>query len=498
MKMKLVRRIGHEQVEQQKEDEHKMSNDSENNGWEDMVQYSLDENGLKEVNSEGDKNMKVVNGNGGLSNEELEEMERMKVIAMEKMGNLDLVKKDNSDSKDSNEDSGKDNGNQEDKGVNNVNNVVNMSMMPSLSNKTRMEGEDKETEEPIFIFENCVQIPKGDGTFKYQTLASAATIGKLWDDLILEYQGNLQRGYKLNTKGEEVAIYSQKHVKEILESALTQKLNGGVITLNILDTVPINFDKENRTISIAPNQKLQILDGQHRIRSFSFWNRKFLKSPSSCISPEEFFMPILIEHASENNAKLIFSEYATKFLRISNSRSLFLDVDSNINKIARKIMNESLSTKVEVVSNTIKKNSGKIITFSVLTKGVSAFKPATPKECDVIGNFLCLYWSELIELFPKLMGDVSSEIRNSERAKSFANESMFQIAYHYLAKILIDDKDWKGKLKRLTMDNFLSRDNELWIKNITRNQGKIVNTSSTQSFVTQNIIDWCTKDVEKK
>jgi hypothetical protein len=358
----------------------------------------------------------------------------------------------------------------------------------------RPKKEDKEKEFE-FIFEDVTQIPKGNDNFKYQTLASSATLGKLWTDGVLEYQGNIQRGYKLNSKNEEVPVFSSKHVKEILESALTQKLNGGVITLNILDTIPINYDEENRTISIPLGQKLQILDGQHRIRSFSEWNRLYKKKAGSCISPEEFFMPILIEHVSENTAKMIFSEYATKPLKISNSRSLYLDVDSNINKIARKVMNDSqLQNKVEVVSNTVKKNSNKIITFSVLTKGISAFKPATAKECEVIGNFLCDYWNELVELFPKLMGDIDPEIRATERSKSFANESMFQIAYHHLAKELINDENWRDKLKRLTMDNFLDRNNELWVKNITREGSKIINTTSTQSFVISNMIDWVIKE----
>lgn len=362
----------------------------------------------------------------------------------------------------------------------------NLRNFPSMSNK----GKIKENPEFNFIFENCTEIPKGNDRYKYLTSASAATLGRLWDDGILEYQGNIQRGYKLNSKNEEVPVFSSKHVKELLESALTQKLNGGVITLNILNTIPINFDPETRTIAIPPNQKLQILDGQHRLRCFSAWNRLYKRKAGSCINPEEFYMPILIEHASENTAKLIFSEYATKFLKISNSRSLFLDVDSNINKIARKLMSEVLNNKVEVVSNTIKKNSDKIVTFSVLNKAISALKPATPKECEVIGDFLCEYWSELIELFPKLMGDVHPDVRVSERTKSFAIEPMFIIAYHHLAKILLEDPNWKEKLKRLTIDDFLSRDNELWVKNITRNEGKLVNTSSTQSFVNQSIIDF--------
>jgi len=339
-----------------------------------------------------------------------------------------------------------------------------------------------------FTFNEVTRVGKGNDMYKYQTLASAATLGRLWDEGICEYQGNIQRGYKLNSKNEEVAVFSASHVKKILESALTQKLNGGVITLNILDTIPINYDEDDRTIQILPNQKLQILDGQHRIRCFSAWNRLYLKSPSSCISPEEFFMPILIEHVSEFQAKMIFSEYATKFLKISNSRSLFLDVDSNINRIATKVMNNSLKSKVEVVSNTISKKSDKIITFSVLTKGISAFKPATQKECEKVGNFLCLFWEELIENFPKSMGDVHPEIRVSEKTKSFANESMFMIGYHHIAKMLIDDEDWKIKLKKLTMDGFMNRTNPIW-KDILRNENRIVNTSSTQTTVINNMLN---------
>jgi len=355
--------------------------------------------------------------------------------------------------------------------------------------RKRFKKLNKEDMESGFMFTDVTEVNRGNGLFKYQTLASAATLGRLWDESILEYQGSIQRGYKQNSKGEEVDVFSARHVKDILESALSQKLNGGVISLNILDTIPLNFDEDEKTLLISPDQKIQILDGQHRIRSFSAWNRLYKKSSSSCISPEDFFMPILIEHVSEDDAKLIFSEYATKFLKISKSRSAFLDIDSNVNRIARKVMNSSeIRNKVEVVSNTVRKNSDKIITFSVLTKGISAFKPATAKETEKVENYLCEFWNELIEVFPLLMGNVDPLDRQIERSNSFAVESMFMVAYHYLAKELMDDVDWKNKLKRLSRNDFLSRDNELWIKNITREGGRMINTSSTQSFVTDEII----------
>ena len=434
------------------------------NTKDDKVEHDDWEENMVQRGGEGENNMAKFKEVQEKSEEEMAEIAKLKMGGFNSLSNLNKEKEEN-----------------QPKSVDQL----------KKETRKRFKKMNKQDLESGFMFTDVTEVSRGNGLFKYQTLASAATLGRLWDEQILQYQGNLQRGYKLNSKSEEVDVFSSRHVRDILESALSQKLNGGVITLNILDTIPLDFDSEDKTLLISPEQKIQILDGQHRIRSFSAWNRMYQKSPSSCISPEEFFMPILIEHVSENNAKLIFSEYATKFLKISNSRSLFLDVDSNVNRIARNVMNNSqLQNKVEVVSNTVKKNSNKIITFSVLTKGISAFKPATSKECETVENFLCLYWDTLIELFSRIMGNVDPEVRQEERSKSFAIESMFMVAYHYLAKELINDVDWKNKLSRLTSGNFLSRSNELWIKNITRNEGKLINTSVTQSFVTSNLLGY--------
>jgi DGQHR domain-containing protein len=361
------------------------------------------------------------------------------------------------------------------------------------------EGEESQNEEMEFVFENVIPIYRNGVIIKYQTTANAEILSDLWNREIIEYQGNLQRGYVKNKKGENVAVYNSKHVKEILESILTQKIHAGFITLNALNSKPIKFNPEDMTLSILPKQKLQVLDGQHRLRSFAMWSKLKKRKPEQYISPEEFYMPLIIETLNEESAKSLFSEYATKPLKISTSRSLFLDVDSNINRIARRLMSESeLKNRVEVIKNTISKKSDKIVSFSVISKGIkNNFKPSTQRESDEIANHLILFFNELVNTFPEIMGDVDLTKKQELKERMFTIDVLAFYAYFVLGFEFYNTKGLEKKLKKLKdivkvgewEGEFLSKENPLF-KPVLRENNRIINTSSTMSYMSKVIVGY--------
>jgi len=348
----------------------------------------------------------------------------------------------------------------------------------------------EEKEEKEWEFEN-VSVTLRDGQpYKWHLSMSARQLAELYNYKFIFYEPNIQRGTKITSKGEEKPLIYQKHVKNILNAMLNGTIHGGNISLVYFKEyeTPLNYDYETQTLT--GKGALAICDGAHRIEACRIWLEKYEKNPGSIKSPDDFYFPVNIEYLTHNQAKNLFSEYSSLGKPISKTRIAYHDVFNPNNAIAQKIMSESeLKGKVELISNTIKASSNNFITFATLLNGISVFKPATKREADKVAEFLIEFWDELVNLFPNLMGNVSPLERQENRKKSFAIETMFLNAYFHLAAKLINDKSWRKKLMRLTKNNFLSRDNKIWSP-ILRNGDKIINTSATQKYVINTILDY--------
>ena len=151
--------------------------------------------------------------------------------------------------------------------------------------------------------------------------------------------------------------------------------------------------------------------------------------------------------------------------------------------------NSFLRGRIELVSNSLKKTSNCVMTFNTLSKGCSMMSLETPSQVEEAGNFLCSYWDEIVELFPKIYGNVTPEVRYEERTKTtFVGEVMFINSLFSLAKEIQGMDDWKDRLKRLKQDNFLGRDNTIW-RFCLREGSKLINSSKVQKDITNLIID---------
>lgn len=466
MRLSLVRRL------QLKEEVRNMEQDNiekqEGFSDEDMIQHSMDDD-LK-----GDAVMSDIQRE--LSDEELAEQARIK------MGNLD--------------------------------------MFPSLSNKTNKRNEldlkkeerklKKETKKRLealnnaeeWRFDNVVEVFRNGELVKYQTVANIEVLATLFDRGILSYNGELQRGYRTNSKNELIAVRSKKHIDEIYESICKDKMHGGFITVNWNpEKGDINFNEEEQTISGSINQKLDILDGQHRLAAFSKVLKAYRRSPESVPNPSEYQIGLVIELLNDDEAKTLFSEYCLKGLKISKSRGEFLNVEDNTNKLCREIIKRSdIKDKVEVISTSIKSNSQNIITFGVLSKNIKDnYAPQTKFEIEELSEYLTMFVDSLIQTFPEFMASKNLEERKSLREKSLTMEALAWGGYFKLSTFLqgkskedilnilskfkseIEYKGWKG--------NFLDKENPIFRK-IMREGNKMISTSNSTTWVNKVFVEY--------
>lgn len=360
----------------------------------------------------------------------------------------------------------------------------------------RMQAEEpKEIEkkegEYEWAFTNVIPTYRNGKIAKFNCSLSAATLAEMFSEGWIEYVPDIQRGERINKRGEAIPIFRASKIKEILEGMLEDTLHGGTIVLNIDPSNKIQYDEDKRKLN--GTGKLAIIDGQHRIRAVVRWFKLF-KRGRVVQDPNEWEIPVTIEIQDMLGAADIFAEYALKPLKISKVRAEFLNVKDYSNVIVRKLIkNSELRDKVECVS-TIAKGKN-IVTFGILTKALNTYvKPKTQNEADEITVQLIDYVNKLVNVFADIMGNVDIIQREALRKKYLTIEPMFWDAYIALFAELRGRDDIVNKLQKLNSEvkvvnwrgKFLSRENPIWVANIMIN-GRVVNKKSTAKFVVNTI-----------
>ena len=347
-----------------------------------------------------------------------------------------------------------------------------------------LNGDDDKSWE----FENVQVVLRDNKPYKYTVSLSCMQLALGYLSKTFVYDPQVQRGSRTNKKGEEVPILFLKHCREIQSSILDGSIHGGNLSLNFPsdDGAELFYDSDNMTLSgVGP---ITINDGMHRIYSCVLWYKEFIKPNSTCKSPETFYFPTNIEHISKLESEDLFREYAVMGKTISKNRVSVHNVFNKNYEIAQRILKESqLRGRVEMISNSIKRNSPCILTFGSILNGVSEMKIATKKEEILTGDFIIRFWDELIENFPRLMGNVEPEDRIIEKQKSFAIEKMYIHSYFLVADYLKDKSDWEERLSRLSQNGFLLRSNPIW-SFCLREGDKIVNSSKVQKTISEMMV----------
>jgi len=349
-----------------------------------------------------------------------------------------------------------------------------------------LNGDDDKSWE----FENVQVVLRDNKPYKYILSLSCMQLALGYLSKTLVYDPQVQRGSRTNKKGEEVPILFLKHCREIQSSILDGSIHGGNLSLNFPSDngAELFYDSENMTLSgVGP---ITINDGMHRIYSCVLWYKEFIKPNSTCKSPESFYFPTNIEHISKLESEDLFREYAVMGKTISKNRVSVHNVFSKDYEIAQRILKESqLRGRVEMISNSIKRNSPCIMTYGTILNGIGEMKITTKGDGELAGDFLVEFLDNLIELFPKLMGNVDPVDRAIEKQKSFVLEKMFQNSYFSIASQLRGRDDWKSKLSKLAQNNYLSKSNPEFSFCLRQGE-KIINSSKIQKDITSLILDY--------
>jgi len=347
------------------------------------------------------------------------------------------------------------------------------------------------SDDKSFEFDDVLVTMRDGIPKKFHLSLSITQLAELYISGRIVYKSSEQRGLKHTKSKGDMPLINIKHTKEILNALMSSSsVNGGCIYLNYSknNEDELIYDYDSNTLS--GNSPLSVLDGAHRLEAMVMMYHLFTKSkdPSAMKNPNDFFFPVTIENATDMESKNIFVELNSYSLPISKTRIAFHDVYNLDNVIALKVMNESsLRNKIEVISNSIRKSSSCVMTFSSLSKGCSLFSPMTKGDAEKIAIYLCDFWDSIVELFPKIYGNVTPEIKQEEKTKTFVGEVMFINALFSLAVNLRDVEDWKSKLIKLTQENFLSKNNTTW-DFCLREGNKLINSSKVQKTISEIFI----------
>jgi hypothetical protein len=333
---------------------------------------------------------------------------------------------------------------------------------------------------------------------------------------ILEYNPDVQRGTKVTNKG-ETPIASTSKINQIKTAMQNGTLHGSMITLcipKLNDEEIIEYDTDEKRL--IGSGKIWILDGYHRIFACVKATKEFLKSKKKegIFDPYKFYFPVVIEHLTEESAKQLFSEYANTPTRISRTRSDYLNIASYSNLIARKIMTEAFESRIETVTTTLKgKNNSNITTFSTLTSALdnSGYKPITKGEAIKYANFLVDCFLELVEMYPKHLGNVPAEIRQSLRKKDLILEPLMFYGYISAFTKMYEKQipNWKELIHKLNEDiqingfygKIIEKDAPVWeqLFRIKNGERFIINNSSTRKYTSKELVKFLLgEEVEEK
>ncbi|HEY8804745.1 MAG TPA: DNA sulfur modification protein DndB [Clostridium sp.] len=329
---------------------------------------------------------------------------------------------------------------------------------------------------------------------KYNTTISAYDLASIFQSGVAKYIPSIQRGTKILPSGKEQDSFSTKHVNEILHAFLENRIHGNTIVFNYSLDNETNLEYSENEGKISGSENLQILDGSHRARSALKWKKLWERNPDQYEDPRQYQLACCVENISDNDAKQLFAEYNNFALKVNKTRISFLDVENSSNQIVRKIMKESdLKGKIETVSTSIRHSSPNVVTFGVLTNAIKKFyAPQTKREQEDISNYLVEFIDELVNIFPEFLANPDLEKRNELKKQYFTIEPMAFGAWVALSSELRGDTNWKKKLSKLKDSDFLLRDKDHF-KQILREGGRVINTSSTQKYFSQILIDFITK-----
>ena len=343
-----------------------------------------------------------------------------------------------------------------------------------------------------FSFSPVIPIYRQGVIRKYSCVISAYDLASYFENSIIRFVHNIQRGKVIMPSGKERDNFSAKHVMDIFKAYTANTIEGNTIVLNYSTDNESELEYDPEEQSISGEGYLQGVDFSHRARAAIKWKTAWIKHPDQYDDPRQFQFPCEVNNISDDEARQMFSEYNNYSLKVNTTRVSYLDNANYANQIARRISLESdWKSKIETVSTSIKSSSPNICSFGVLTNSIKkSYSPQTKLEQKNIENWLIEYIDQLVSIFPQFMSNPNLEQRNILKKKYFTIEPLAIGAMIALSAVLKDDPNWKIKLAKLAKDDFFLRTADRW-KQVLRNEDKVINTSTSQKYFEETMKNWC-------
>jgi len=247
-----------------------------------------------------------------------------------------------------------------------------------------------------------------------------------------------------------------------------------------------------------------IPDSFHRHSAAELVTRTVYEKSLDEFDPASWEFPINILTVDADEETDIFNESNNVGRPANKTRTNYLYQSDIHNKLASKIRKDCLICDyVEVVKNTVTRNSPRIITFNVLSKGLRESFPLLDEDTfEDTADFCVEYLDVLAKVRPEL-GPLPLHARQCVREELLIDSGAFWSSYLRLAGYLRGVTDWKNRLNFMAQryedkatswaGDFFSRDNPLWrdevlIKNAKTGNLTIMNRAESRKFIFDTLV----------
>jgi hypothetical protein len=296
---------------------------------------------------------------------------------------------------------------------------------------------------------------------KYTLYLTGKQLADMWVNHELFFNPTMQRGVKTTIDNQEVATFSDKHVRDLEEALLNGDFEPTQIHFAILtddNETTFNYDEDGNTLEV--NGKIQLLDGQHRTRMLVRVDKMMAVDPTyKKVDLNSLLFNVEVHVVDSQRARTIYAGI-DKNLKLDKSQERQLSVDEYALIVNE--LNQNIYSPLRGKIATCKPVGKGLVLFSTLydaiKDNVDIDKPADRKKVvDKISTF----FNYMIDKLPSAFGG-SVEKRLAFRENNLLNENNF---FHALIAVALkDSNNYRKNIDKLVanVDHF-KKNNKVWL-----------------------------------
>jgi DNA sulfur modification protein DndB len=257
----------------------------------------------------------------------------------------------------------------------------------------------------------------------------------------------------------EIANYIIDNPSDYTFSAITASIDGEV-TFVPFEGESENGDKQIGKLYIPMTAHFIINDGQHRRAAIEMAMRE---KPE--IGDESIAVVFFVDRGLER-CQQMFADLNRHVVRPSKSIGVLYDHRDQMAKLAKLIVLKSplFRDVVDMERSTLSLRSRKLFTLSAIYTATSAlFAGQEPVSLDERAKIAIPFWEEVAKNFPDWQQVQERKITASDVRTNFIHAHGIALqAIGKIGQILLKDKKWKERLKKLKTIDWSRSNTKLW------------------------------------